>query len=221
MRQRIVLLSGGMDSSLLLLSVVAVEHPGWEIGALAFDYGQTHADAELNAATKVCALLNVTLERKTLPDFVGLRAPGSVIPSRNLIFAAIAANAAQHGEILFGFCAEDQAGFPDCRPDFLERLNQTLALAELDVTARAPFIRTPKAQIVRLYAELPQFDEVLALSYSCYFGGEKHCGQCPACVKRLSALDQCCPEPTPRLDPRDGSTTCVACGTATKAGIYD
>lgn len=190
----VILLSGGLDSSLLLLRTLAQrESVGLDnsiVSALGFDYGQTHMVKELEAARNVCDLLEVPLDIIKLPNLVGdSPPPGAVIPARNLIFAATAVNAfPDASSIAFGFCLEDREGFLDCREDFMFYLNETLTRIGIETIVYAPFIDTSKAKILEVCASTPRFKEVLALSYSCYFGEAEPCGECGACLKRNAAI---------------------------------
>jgi len=197
---RVVLLSGGMDSAALLVAQSgcwssAVRGRRYEdsrrLYAVGFDYGQPHAAQELKAAQAIADPLNVPFLRMQLPNLTSQRIPGDIIWARNLIFASVAANVAQQtggGEVMFGYCEEDQEGFPDCRPGFVAPLNKTLQAAELDVSVSAPHVNLAKGEVLSLYWNTPLFQEVMALSYSCYVGGEEPCGVCPACSKRRKAF---------------------------------
>jgi 7-cyano-7-deazaguanine synthase len=89
----------------------------------------------------------------------------------------------------------DHAIYPDCRPEFVDALNQALKLADWNVVElHRPFINKTKAQIVKLGAELGvDFEE----TFSCYQGQAVHCGRCGTCVERILAFKEAgVPDPT-------------------------
>ena len=200
MLNRLVLMSGGMDSSMLLASEVemlrqAKQRDGvsWKLAAAFFNYGQANYEEELRASNAICELLRVPLYVYQLPDLVTGLTPGSVIPARNLIFASIGANIVCQwggGQVLLGACAEDQEGFPDCRPQFIDHFNHTLLECKLDVELLAPLTHLSKAEAIHLRKTMPEASHILALSHSCYLGGDEPCGTCGACVKRIAAFQE-------------------------------
>ena len=184
---RLVLLSGGMDSAMLLAREVSKGIPA----AVFFEYGQANLVPERKAAAAICRDLGVAFISLSLPSLTRNLSPGAIIPSRNLIFCSVAANLIQSlggGTILLGACAEDQSGFPDCRPEFIDAVNQILEISELNSRVEAPHAYLTKSQALDLFREegLPQ--EVLEHSYSCYSGSEPPCRRCPACLKRAAAF---------------------------------
>lgn len=199
---RLVLLSGGMDSALLLASEVESLRQStrerqfsapWSLAAAFFNYGQDNYEEERRAANAICELLRVPLHVYQLPDLVRNLAPGSVIPGRNLIFACMGANIVCQmggGQVLLGACAEDQEGFPDCRPQFIDHFNHTLLECKLDVALRAPLTHLSKAEAIQIRKTIPESNRILALSHSCYLGSDKPCGTCGACVKRIAAFQE-------------------------------
>jgi len=212
MESALVLLSGGLDST-TLLHRVARERGGAYTRALSLHYGQRHA-RELDAARWQTGQLGIPHEVADLSFLGRLVAPGTAlvtggaavpsladmpeatrdqpptyVPNRNMILLAIAAaHAEAHGilDIFYGAQAQDEYGYWDCTAEFIERLNHTLALNRRQpVRIHAPFAHTRKADIVR---------EGLALgvdfshTWTCYRGGERPCGVCPACIEREAAF---------------------------------
>jgi 7-cyano-7-deazaguanine synthase len=96
--------------------------------------------------------------------------------------------------------AGDHFIYPDCRPEFIDKLNELIPIAtETDVQVYAPFITWPKDRIVRYGDEL---NVPWELTWSCYKGGEIHCGRCGTCVERQEAFDIAgVKDPTEYLDP--------------------
>jgi 7-cyano-7-deazaguanine synthase len=202
--------SGGMDSTTL---AAHYHHLGYDLLLLSFDYGQRHV-RELEAARRIAAHYRAEHHVVDLAS-VGALMPGSsltdrtvdvpeghyaaetmratVVPNRNAIMANAAAGIASArgaAVVALGIHAGDHAIYPDCRPAFLDAL-QASVTAALDgfhtPTIEAPFIHRTKTDIARLAGEL---DAPLALSWSCYQGGARHCGRCGTCVERQEAFTE-------------------------------
>lgn len=189
--------SGGMDSTALLHRAVR-EHGSGNVHAISFDYGQRHV-RELVAAEAVAEALGV--ERLTL-DLRGLlhgsallgqaevphghyaedTMAATVVNGRNLLFAsALIAQASPGDEVWLGVHAGDHPVYPDCRPEFVESL--ALAAGAYSVVVQAPWVNISKDQIIAAEPDAPY-----ELSWSCYEGGELHCGRCGTCVERAEAF---------------------------------
>ncbi len=209
----VVLLSGGMDSSVLLHHVVR-ELRRSPVHAISFDYGQRHR-RELDAAAWQAKHAGVEVHQIIDMSFLGglikggtslvtggadvpdlaalspasLDQPPTYVPNRNMILLALAAAYAEaHGvrDIFYGAQAHDEYGYWDCTPEFLARINATLALNRRDaVTVHAPLIGKRKSELVRMGRAL---GVDFARTWSCYRGGDKACGACPTCVERLKAF---------------------------------
>jgi 7-cyano-7-deazaguanine synthase len=184
----IVLLSGGIDST------VALAHTKAEL-ALSVNYGQTHY-RELAAARAIAKHYNVehyeldiaeTLYlpsaltgHGTIPDTHAVEPDATFVPGRNLMLLSLAtawASAWGYGAVVIGANADDTAGYPDCRPDFINRVGQATQ-AGYGVSVWAPLMRMSKRQVIGYGQELciP-----FHLTWSCYRGGEVQCGRCGAC----------------------------------------
>lgn len=214
----IVLLSGGLDSAVLLAREARLRPPG-QVEAISIDYGQRHA-RELDAAGDVAAALGVRHAIINLaalaPDLPSaLTTPGrpvpeghytapsmaaTVVPGRNLILIAIgAALAAARGytEVAIGCHAGDHPVYPDCRPEFLAAAHEATRLGS-GVRIQAPFASLTKARIVAIGADL---SAPMGLSWSCYQGGDLHCGRCGTCTERAEAFALAAvPDPTGYAD---------------------
>ena len=213
-----VLLSGGMDS------VTALHHAAREhevVSALSFDYGSKHNACEIPFAAEHAALVGAPHTVIDLP-FVDqyfasdlLRTGGeipeghyeednmksTVVPFRNGILLAIAAGFAESrgaSGLVIAAHSGDHAIYPDCREPFMRAMSDAVRLgtyAELEVLR--PFIAMDKAGIARRGAELG-ID--FARTWSCYKGGDTHCGVCGTCVERREAfLLAGLPDPTAYL----------------------
>jgi 7-cyano-7-deazaguanine synthase len=180
--------------------------------ALTFDYGQRHSVeierarlvAERYGAEWLCVQLDasqwggsaLTDSSIAVPvEGVDTDAiPVTYVPARNLIFLSVAMGVAEARDadaVYVGVNALDYSGYPDCRPEFIESFRQTAALAlKRGVEGRPVDIRTPlidlgKADIVRLGVEL---GAPLELTWSCYLGFDRPCGECDACRLRAKGF---------------------------------
>lgn len=211
----VVLLSGGMDSA---TAAAEAREAGHEVHALAFDYGQ-RAQAELDAARAVAEALHlasfrivpvglgrlggsaltddidVPLDRP--PDEVGHDIPPTYVPARNTVFLSLALAAAEvlgAEAIYLGVNAVDYSGYPDCRPAYLEAMQEVARLGtKQGVGGNAPRLVAPlvslsKAGIVRRGLELGVPFGVTLSCYAPRMSGKNafvHCGRCDACQLRL------------------------------------
>lgn len=204
----VVLLSGGLDSAVLLYHLL---NQGHEVLPLAFNYGQAHY-IELEHGYVLTQELGLELVIKDLGgfrSFFGKSAltnggyvpmgkafddpaqVATVVPMRNLIFLSIAsAYALTEGADLIAFGAHrgDAAIYPDCRPKFIDMMSQVINLSALDtqsVGLIAPFRSMTKIEIVKMGGALSVPFE---FTYSCYVGASSHCGKCGACMERQEAF---------------------------------
>lgn len=191
----IVLLSGGIDSA------VAMVQTGASL-ALSVNYGQTHS-RELSAAAAVAkhygvehheldisAALDIPSAltgRGVIPEAHAEALDATFVPGRNLMLIALAvawANGWGYGAVVIGANADDNAGYPDCRPRFLESLSEATQ-SGYGVAIWSPLVRMTKRQIVERGREL---GVPLHLTWSCYRGGAEPCGRCGACESRNEAM---------------------------------
>jgi len=117
----------------------------------------------------------------------------TVVPNRNMmmlsIATAVAANA-KYSYVAAGMHAGDHAQYPDCRPEFLHQMIQTLLTAnegfiDDNFEIVAPWIYKTKNDIAQ---EAYKLNVPLHMTWSCYKGGDIHCGRCGTCVERLEAI---------------------------------
>jgi 7-cyano-7-deazaguanine synthase len=219
MKMKIVaLFSGGLDSTALVCHLVKQGH---EVKCLGVDYGQLHW-RELGSARKIATKLG--LEQRTInlrsaklllssaltnpeikmPEghYADESMKATIVPNRNMIMLSIAAGWAaslKFDAVAFAAHSGDFAIYPDCRPDFVAAMDNALAYATAgDVPSGiglyAPFSVFNKADIVRIGHEAgAPFED----TWSCYKGGEVHCGKCGACVERREAFELAkIPDPT-------------------------
>ncbi|HET7843623.1 MAG TPA: 7-cyano-7-deazaguanine synthase QueC [Xanthomonadales bacterium] len=214
----IVLLSGGMDSAVVL--AIARER-GFAPHALSVRYGQRHS-AELDAAARVAKALGATSHRIVdvdlraiggsaltddiaVPESPGAGIPVTYVPARNTIMLSLAlgfAEVAGAGDIFVGVNAVDYSGYPDCRPEFVaafERLANVATKAAVEgkrLRVHAPLMAMSKAQIAQ---EAQRLGVDLGLTVSCYQADAegRACGRCDACRLRAQGFaDAGLPDPT-------------------------
>jgi 7-cyano-7-deazaguanine synthase len=149
----LILLSGGVDSIVL---AETKRRAGESLCAVFFDYGQPARSQEWQSAFDWCESNKVTLHYQTV-ELSGMdamneqtgRSGARVVPARNLVLLAHAANLAlAHGyeEIVYGANKADLTGYADCRQDFVIAADTVCSL--LGVRVRAPLLFTDKATIV-------------------------------------------------------------------------
>lgn len=219
----VVCLSGGLDSTVLATYLQRSELH--ELRSVSFSYGQRHERAELMAARNVAGHLGIPHKVLSLngimnavnPESSALlaasSAPGvpeghyaednmraTVVPGRNLLMIAAAtayAKSWNYAAVAMAAHAGDHPVYPDCRPDFLMAAGKTTALG-YGVYVIFPFADQTKTQIVETGI---RHDAPLHLTWSCYNGGEIHCGRCGTCVERYEAFrDAQVPDPTQYAD---------------------
>lgn len=203
----VVLCSGGMDS-VTALHRAHKEHE--VVGVLGFDYGSKHNHRELPFAEKHATQLGVRFETIKL-DFVNrlfvsdlLKSGGeipeghyesesmkqTVVPFRNAIMLSIACGFAESVEaqgLVIAAHDGDHAIYPDCREPFMQAMGDAMRLGTYaKIKLLRPFIEMSKADIAAAGAKL---GVDYAQTWSCYQGGEKHCGKCGTCVERREAFD--------------------------------
>lgn len=214
MKKAISVLSGGLDCTVS----TSVFTKDWEIHAITFNYGQKAFKRELKAAKEICDEMGWTHEVIELPwlskistsslntaeeipevTFNDLddiekssKTASSVwVPARNMVFTSIAISYAESigaEKIIVGWDAEEAATFPDNSKEFLNAFNELIDVGSPEnIKIEAPAIDLSKEEIVKLGVEV---GAPMELSYSCYKGGDKHCGVCESCMRRKRAFRQ-------------------------------
>ncbi len=204
----VILLSGGLDSCTCM---AVAKEAGYELYPISFNYHQRHS-VELEGAKKIASFYGVkkhliietnmeaiggsalTDENIEVPegDVERKDVPPTYVPARNLIFLSYAMGYAEvlgASHVYIGVNSVDYSGYPDCRPEFIQKFQ---ALSDYATTATAVEgkkikIETPlqdlsKSDIVKLGSKL---GAPLQFTHSCYNGGEKACGVCDSCKLRL------------------------------------
>lgn len=199
-----MVLSGGMDSTTMLHEYAS------EISlAVCFIYGSNHNMRELECARRHCSELGIRLVEIDL-SFIGANFRSSllsgadaipegeyasenisstVVPFRNGIMLSAAAGLAESHHlrrVMIANHAGDHVIYPDCRPEFVEAMSKAISCGTFDgITVYAPYTHLTKGQIA-MRGKTLGLD--YSTTYSCYRGGEKHCGRCATCLERRQAL---------------------------------
>ncbi|MBV8682006.1 MAG: 7-cyano-7-deazaguanine synthase QueC [Caulobacteraceae bacterium] len=221
----LVLFSGGQDSATCLAWALDRFE---RVETVGFDYGQRHG-VELEARKSVRAMIAaefpqwrgrlgedrvvdvrsfgaigetaMTAERSIEIDARGL--PTTFVPGRNLVFLTYAAAVADRRDLAHlvgGMCETDFSGYPDCRRQTMDAMEQALRLGmDRPFAIDTPLMKLTKAETWALAKQLggePLIEIILEHSHTCYLGdrAQRHaygygCGRCPACELRSQGWD--------------------------------
>ena len=204
MKDCVLILSGGMDSVTLLYDYqerIAL--------AVSFDYGSNHNGRELPFAALHCQRLGI--EHLVIPlkfmgqyfnssllsgddaipdgNYADENMKSTVVPFRNGIMLSVAVGLAESRNLKFVMMANhggDHTIYPDCRPEFVSAFDAAArAGTYVNVGLLSPYTNWTKGQIAKRGKELGiDYGE----TWSCYRGGERHCGRCGTCRERREAL---------------------------------
>lgn len=202
----IIVLSGGLDSVTLMH-----EYKDRIALALTFDYHSRHAEHEIACAKWQCNALGIphlVLElgfmdlymnsslfansSEEIPEgsYNDDNMKSTVVPFRNGIMLSIAAGIAESKDLKYVLIANhsgDHSIYPDCRPGFINAMSSAISNGTYNqAEILAPYTNISKREIA-LKGQLLGVDH--AHTYSCYKGGDKHCGKCGTCVERKEALE--------------------------------
>ena len=175
---------------------------------MSFDYGQKH-NKELHFVEKFCAqesidskIVDVSsikelFQGSSLTDEIDIpkghyeddSMKSTVVPNRNMILISLALGYAvtkEAEEVWFGAHAGDHAIYPDCRPEFVEKMDAVARIANYSpIAVKAPYIAMSKTEILAIGLNM-QLD--YGLTWTCYEGKELACGSCGACHERLESF---------------------------------
>ncbi|NWF60239.1 MAG: 7-cyano-7-deazaguanine synthase QueC [Fischerella sp.] len=209
----VILLSGGLDSSTVLYQALA---DGCECYTIFFDYQQRHR-RELQSALAIAQKAGVVQNQVVTFDLrlwggsaltddaidlpqgrsvkeMSQNIPVTYVPARNTIFLSFALGYAETiaaERVYIGVNALDYSGYPDCRPDYIQAMQEVFRLGTKQgregkpIKIVTPLINLKKTEIIQLGNKLGvpwQF------TWSCYAGGDVACGVCDACQLRLAAF---------------------------------
>jgi len=202
----VVLCSGGMDS-VTALHWARREHA--VAAALSFDYGSRHNGREIPFAAEHASRLGIRHEVVALPFVAKLFSSAllkggaeipeghyaadnmrqTVVPFRNAIMLSIAAGFAESAGaegLVIAAHTGDHTVYPDCREEFMRAMAEAMRTGTYaGIQLLRPFIAMDKGGIATEGARL---GVDFARTWSCYKGGEVHCGQCGTCVERREAF---------------------------------
>lgn len=204
MKDALIIVSGGMDSITLLH-----EYKDEIALAITYDYGSNHAANEIPFARLHCERLGIRhlviplefmhqyfhsslLEgAEAIPEghYADENMKSTVVPFRNGIMLSIACGIAESNGLKRVMIANhngDHAIYPDCRDTFVQAMSEAMRHGTYEgISIFAPYTTISKSDIAR-------HGKALGIDYtetwSCYKGGEKHCGKCGTCVERKEAL---------------------------------
>lgn len=204
MKNSAIIVSGGMDSITLLY-----DHKDEIALGISFDYGSNHNAREIPFAKMHCERLgikHITINldfmhqyfksslldgAEAIPEghYADDNMKSTVVPFRNGIMLAIAIGIAESNNLDQVFIANhggDHTIYPDCRPEFINAIDTAATAGTYNnVKVIAPYTKITKSDIARIGKRLG-ID--YAETWSCYKGGEVHCGKCGTCVERKEAL---------------------------------
>ena len=200
----ILIYSGGLDSTTLLY-----EYKDSIALAVTFDYGSKHNAREISYAKENCKRLRIKhmviplgfigeyfksdllLSGGEIPEgnYAEENMKSTVVPFRNGIMLSVAAGLAESyglDTVLLANHSGDHAIYPDCRPAFVEAMDAAVQAGTYEgIRVVSPYCDITKRDIA-LRGKAIGLD--YSLTYSCYKGGEKHCGKCGTCTERKEAL---------------------------------
>lgn len=216
MTKAVILLSGGLDSAVMLAEAVSL---GKTCHAITFNYGQKHV-VEVEAARKIAnhyripqqlisidstlfnnsSLTNLAIQApidRTVNEMTH-SIPNTYVPARNTLFLAYAtaiAEVQKADEIYFGSNANDLHPYPDCRPAYIVAFQNVLNLATKQaVVSNPPLLVTPLLSLTKkeIVAKGIKLGVPLHLTWSCYQPLMNHhpCNRCDACILRNDAIKQ-------------------------------
>lgn len=212
MRKAVVLLSGGLDSSVTLH---IAKNQGFEVYAMSCVYGQRHSK-ELSFAAKQAELVGA-IEHRIVDVNIGQwggssltdttrdvetgdihrdSIPDTYVPARNMVFLSLAASYAESigaRDVFIGVSEVDYSGYVDCRQQFIDAMEMAINLGTVcgaeqndPIRIRAPFIDKTKSEEILIGQEL---GVDFSHTWSCYQGEAEPCGQCDSCLLRAKAFE--------------------------------
>ena len=203
----VVIYSGGMDSYTVLNHAL---NQGFDVYALTFNYGQRHvkeveyaklACSDLGVHHKIVDIsaINSIIAGSSLTDDIDVpeghyeseNMKQTVVPNRNMILLSLAVGYAvslEATKVFYGAHSGDHAIYPDCRPEFVKKMQDVCAIANYDaVDIVVPYLNNDKIEIL---TDGLNMGLDYSKTWTCYNGREKACGKCGACQERLEAFEK-------------------------------
>lgn len=210
MKKALVIMSGGMDST---LCAYMLKKDGYEIVGVHFNYSQKTQKKELECFSAICNKIEITNRYILDVDFfkdisisslidkslevptkgLGSNIPSTYVPFRNGIFLSICAALAEKEQssiIVMGVVQEDSSGYPDCTEEFIKSMQKTINLGTKDETKLeiyTPLVHLSKKEIVKKSIE---YGVALEHTWSCYQNEDLACGVCDSCRLRLKGFQE-------------------------------
>ena len=203
----VLVFSGGQDSTTCLVDALQRYD---SVDCITFDYGQRHVK-EIEYASTVCKSLNVNhkvidisainqlLAGSSLTDDIDIpeghyeaeSMKSTVVPNRNMILLSMAIGYAVSigaEKVYYGAHSGDHEIYPDCRPIFVDKMNEVAAVANYEATEiYSPYLKTDKIGILK---DGIRMGLDYSKSWTCYNGRKQACGKCGSCVERLEAFEK-------------------------------
>lgn len=209
MKKSLVIFSGGQDSTTCL---AWAKNNYQQVEAVSFFYNQKHS-IELEKSEKICKILNIKQYFIDINFFSSIvnsalvsnenvnkihqdnqNLPASFVPNRNALFITISHALAQKikaQDLIVGTCQTDYSGYPDCRREFIDKIEEALNLgSDSNIKIITPLMFLTKAETFTFAETNNCLDLVLNHSHTCYNGSQVKndwgfgCGDCPACILR-------------------------------------
>lgn len=199
----LVVMSGGLDSTTLAYDL---QTRGWNVSAISFNYGQRHSKelefAKLHAeannwqydvidiSNMQNSLVSALTGASDVPEghYAADNMKATIVPNRNAIMMSLACGVAVGRDIPYiatGVHGGDHFIYPDCRPEFITHLSDAFYAGNQGFEGiLAPCLNRDKNYIAQRAADLYDYTQ----TWSCYKGGDKHCGKCGTCVERMEAI---------------------------------
>lgn len=209
----LVVLSGGMDSSILTMLLVA-KYGATRVKALSYDYGQKQR-LELSKAAKICSTLGIDhkvldlgilgeiakpisaniggsdVAMPTIKEVLGDPQPKTYVPFRNMILLSLTlaqAEASDASHVFTGLQVHDEYGYWDTTQKFVDSINNVADQNRTHkVTIMAPFSTLSKFDEIEICKQMG-LTELLAHTLTCYNPNDRgeSCGKCPSCSERIA-----------------------------------
>ncbi|MCK5288619.1 MAG: 7-cyano-7-deazaguanine synthase QueC [Candidatus Omnitrophica bacterium] len=206
-KKGVILLSGGADS---VTTFYWAKKKGYDLTAIIFDYNQRHKKeikcakniADLNYTKYFLVKGDLSWTKSSLTDMsikvpsngkiIKGEIPVTYVSGRNIVFLSYAFSLAESigaKYVFIGAHIQDYSGYPDCRPEFLDKFEETanLGLKNKGIKLIAPLISKSKKTIVKMGVELGvPFED----TWSCYKGMKSPCLTCDSCRFRIQAFNE-------------------------------